>query len=791
MATTTIENRPQLAPGILVALEGLRARIRRYVWLEGLTSGLTWLGVAFWASLAVDWFFEPAREVRIGVLVVAVAALLGVLVRLIGRRAFVPLTNGNMATVLERRFGRLNDSLLTAVVLTGRALEPEKCNPDMLAHTCREAAERIEGVELRQVFNPAPLRRSSSGAALFALSIVLLAGLLPETLGVWARRNLLFSDELWPRKTHLEVVGFQGGVVRVARGSDLTVIARAMTKDETTGKLLVIPQRVEVRYWTEGGRRGREPMNREGTADPDRDQFQVYSYTFQGILAPVRFHVVGGDDSVRDLQIEVVDSPTIAEMALECKFPRYMDRAPRILPVTRVMQIPLGTEATVHAKANKELVRVQIDSTRGEQAAPVEVLQAEQLGADHRSFQYTVPALTGDTTLLLTLSDTDGIKGRDPVPLTLVAVPDEPPQLSLRLDGIGAAITPVARLPLAGQITDDHGIAKVWAETAVDQNEAAQQPLAAPPQHPTNLELTDVGIEVEPLQVAAGQKLLVSAKAADLYDLGPAGPNVGSSERWVLDVVTPDQLRIMLESRELVLRQRFEVIVREVTETRDLLLKVDLNPSPAGAEEGKDSAAKTGKAADKTDNKDAAADKKTEKREGGAKGAEPGDQPAPDEAKLSPEARLAQHTLRVERALQNARKNAHETEGVAESFDDIRKQLVNNRIDTEELKIRLEDGIAKPLHHVGEAMFPDLQRELERLQQNLGDPDRAAKPLSAARKQADDILAEMQRVLDRMLQLEDFNEAVDLLRAIIKEQDSLGDQTKQRHKQEIRELKED
>ena len=34
---------------------------------------------------------------------------------------------------------------------------------------------------------------------------------------------------------------------------------------------------------------------------------------------------------------------------------------------------------------------------------------------------------------------------------------------------------------------------------------------------------------------------------------------------------------------------------------------------------------------------------------------------------------------------------------MAEGIDDIRKQLVNNRIDTEELKERLQSGIADPL----------------------------------------------------------------------------------------------
>ena len=55
------------------------------------------------------------------------------------------------------------------------------------------------------------------------------------------------------------------------------------------------------------------------------------------------------------------------------------------------------------------------------------------------------------------------------------------------------------------------------------------------------------------------------------------GPNVGSGEQWLLDVVTPEQLRALLESRELVLRQRFESIMQEMTETRDVLARAKMD----------------------------------------------------------------------------------------------------------------------------------------------------------------------------------------------------------------------
>ena len=64
MSTTNLDDRPTFAPSVQAVLGQLRRRIRQYVWLEGCAAAVAWLGVAFWATLAVDWFFEPPATVR-------------------------------------------------------------------------------------------------------------------------------------------------------------------------------------------------------------------------------------------------------------------------------------------------------------------------------------------------------------------------------------------------------------------------------------------------------------------------------------------------------------------------------------------------------------------------------------------------------------------------------------------------------------------------------------------------------------------------------------------------------
>ncbi len=755
MAVTTAESEPRLAPNVRSVLHALRSRIRRYVWMEGIGASVAWLGLAFWVSLGIDWLFEPPAPVRVLLLAVAGFVLFAIVVKLIIRRAFVPLSDSSMATVLERRFDRLDDSLLTSVVLTDSRHELAHLNRAMLAQTCHEAEERIGGIRLGEVFNRRPLRRSVGAALLAVVTVGGFAFYAPNAMGVWSRRCLRFSEELWPRRARLLVEGFGAdGIKKIARGSDLEVIAKADLRAD------LVPQTVQIRYRNEGGSRGRATMNRVGVATPERDKFQPYSYTFQGILTSIDFDLKGGDDTIRDLRIQVVESPSIREMALHLELPKYTARPPRELPVTGVMQIPEGTRVTVHALANKELsgVKVDVGDSSTKQSEPA----AGRLADDRMSFDFTLASLREDTALSFALADTDGITASEPVRLSLVAVPDEPPQMEVALGGIGSAITPNARLPVVGKITDDYGLGRVWFEHATESQAPATTPVELPWGTATDLPLEDLAaLEVEPLELAPGQKLFVSVKAEDRYDLGDQ-PNTSTSQRWLLDVVTPEQLRAILEARELVLRQRFERIIQEVTETRDLLVRIRLGEERAPPKEGNPD--------------DGAGDEPEDELEAAA------DQADQEER----EAALA--NLRVQRALTNTRKSTHETMGVADAFDDIRLQLINNRIDTEELTRRLSEGIADPLRMVADEMFPELESRLERLQTELVDERLGPPARDRARQQADEILIEMRKVLDRMIELEDFNEAMELLRAIIKLQDDLAEQTRQRQKQKIREL---
>ena len=127
------------------------------------------LGAAFWASLALDWLFEPPRPLRVLLLAAIAVAWLFVAFRYLVMRLVVRLRDRNMALLLERRFGDFRDSLLTAVELAEEPGHAAEFNPEMLSYVHREAVARASGVRVGDVFNTRPLvRRITLAAALLA-----------------------------------------------------------------------------------------------------------------------------------------------------------------------------------------------------------------------------------------------------------------------------------------------------------------------------------------------------------------------------------------------------------------------------------------------------------------------------------------------------------------------------------------------------------------------------------------------------------------------------------------------
>jgi hypothetical protein len=720
----------------------LRRLVRGYVFVEGLAAVTMAIAVAFWLGLAIDWLFEPSPVVRVGMWILALGSIGYVAWRWLFTRLAVRLTDSNLALLLERAFPQIDQSLVTTLQAGRRGDLHSDWQTELLKHTGREAGDKLATAPLSKVFRYWPLVWKSLVAALLVSALGIFATHHVETFQFWLERMKL-STQLWPRAVELSVVGFKeiDGelVMNVARDDDVQLEVLSSLENEH-----VAPREVEIRYELADGRRGRDMFTQIGEAVAGEDANQPFRYDFKNLSTDIMFDVIGGDDRIRGLKLHVVERPQIVRTSLECDYPQYLGWAPVTRPFSGRTEVPFGTKVVCQVETSKPLVEVSVYDS-----ASKEALSAQLDEKSKRQFSFSPDVLDVDRVLLVDLKDTEGVTNREPYRLMVAVVPDEVPEVSVQLRGIGSAVTPQAVIPMIGTVADDHGVASTWIQAECDKREPQRRDLAEVSATRENEELgrfdlaeLDPETEERRLLLKPGEKITLSVKAQDAYDLEKE-PHVGSSQRFLLDVVTDSELRALLEKRELSLRQRFEAIHEKMISTRDLITRIELNPL------------------------------------------------GEDGTKLSDEelATLRERdNLRIAGIDQNVTQSSYETFGIAEGFEDIVTELVNNRIDTEELTQRLGRDIAEPLRAVAGELMPELQKRVQLLPQALTGGDGAEKRLADAVIQADLVVDAMQKVLDRMLELENYNELVELLRTIVDEQKQLNEETKVRHREKLRSL---
>jgi hypothetical protein len=794
-----------LTPDLASLLAGLRRRIRLYIWAEGIALALIWLGLMFWVGLALDYLpvLMGASEMplvpRAVLLVGNGIALAYILYRWIGRRIFVPLGDRSLALILERRFGNFHDSLVTAVEMAGLPEHASAFNRELLARTTQEARNEAETVQYRQVFNKRSLAEKVGAAILVCGSVVFFMATNTQAFDQAFQRLYLLSDKPWPRSAKIEVVAievlrnngasddgpratmleFEDRVLKVARGANVSLKVRAHQPPNAE----IVPQQCTIYYRTESsgagvrGERGFVNMNNFRDTDDFRN-FWFDGKPFKGVLSTIEFDVIGYDHRASGYKLEVVDSPAVVETVLDIVSPKYMvdEATSSHLPVMNQPYlpsgtfIPVGSQVTVKFKSNKPLKRAEIRSSDGQDMTIVDISGSAK---EAQQFAYSVDNLKASTTLEIALLDTDNVVTERPYRVFLTAVEDQPPHIEVALKGIGSAVTPDVMIPFRGKITDDYGVAKQWCEVQVDESgDEVERPfeLAAGGTVEQVLDFRNERIEKTKLALAPNTKLMLAVKAADKFDLA-AEPHVATGERYQLEVVTPEDLLAQLEVREIGLRRRFELIIDEMTQMRDSLLRLKASLSAF----------------------DAAADESRSDLDLDAKQLTP-------EQKEQRAGELRQ--LRVQRATQQSQKSVAEVQGVAAGFLGIREELINNRVDTEDRKNRLKEQIADPLNKTCSDQFPRLDERLAALEAQLTsggaktapEPSSQADSRSTAADQAIDqanvVLSELEAVLSKMQDLETYNELLDIVRDLLKEQQKLIERTQQeRKRQTLEDLK--
>jgi hypothetical protein len=697
----------------------------------------------------------------------------------------------------------------------------------MIERTIDEAARLLSSLPLESVFDRAPLRRALVAATVFVASVAGLALVDRAAVSRWRRAFVSQDAVYWARETQLVVKAvvqpgdrvreFHDGRLKHPRGVDLVLLAEAPEGTK-------VPSSVELNYALDGGGTGRMEMVKSHERE--------FRHTISALLDSLSLWVAGGDYVSRTpLRVEVVDAPRLDQVTLDCDYPDYtgLDRDSQGAVARHTVEVqgsqvalPMETTFVFHARANKPLVGLRIESeTRrinlfrdratiavrfpsgdvgpeqqlpapasgsylsadGLQAAipflmtakaapkktegPSSAGQPPKSAKDVASLGRLPIAIPPDCRMRIELEDVDGITSVEPIRVLINGIPDQPPVVQTELRGIGTSVTRKATIPVAGKITDDYGIAKAEFQFRVDKDKDwrispfRRSPTGTPKEYSLHREESDntERFEVLPLELKNGQRLTLSVFAQDGDILN--GPHSTRSEEYVFQIVSDEELLSLLYVKEVNLRERFEKIIAELEGVK------------------KDLMDHRGRASDSA-----------------GRGSDSGSREKPDAKRGSETEGDAENLGDLQtaiavcavRSLHQVRKNSVETASVEESFRGLLDELVNNAVHTQQMADRIGLQIVQPLHLANERDFPAADEAIGLFKLAVDSRRDPVPQIDTSVRAVTTLIARLKASLAEMQELVKFHEAVARLQTMIKDQEKIVDKTKQEQKK--RRLKE-
>ena len=789
-------NQFRLAGPIVRKLSAIARLIRRYIILESVLWIALWCLAIFWLGGMLDYLpvsagaSETPRAVRIGLLAVMMIGTVWILLVHLARRVFAKLPQKSLALLVERKYPEFNNELVTAVELSNKA-EVDVSNPGayraMLGRVHESISRRIEEVEPATLLNWQPIWVAGIAFG-FAIAVTAIAGFgMSSWMWQWSQRLFALSDKPWPRRAMLHADGiqlqlpaftgqlaaervmipFENGRARLPNG------AAAQLQISADTKAAAVPETCTLFYRAEDGSRGRANLRRVGGPVAGWQQFTLEGPPLDGLTSDLEFDIVGLDARLRDLTLQIVEPAVISDMQIECRYPAYLIDSlasrPRIekLPYRSGQRIPQGTEVSLIGKSSSPLKQVQYvvrgTSSGANGDGSLKILTVEPNGD---AFKVELGQLDASLVVEIRLMDHHGLSS-DQIPRYLLTLQEDTvPEVATRLDGIGMAVTPNAVIPILGSVVDDHGVQEVLVELARNEDEPLKLPLAitGSDQLDARIDLAQLG-EQGRFMLAPKMTLGLVVSARDRYDLH-GQQHIGLGQPQQLAVVTANELGIILDRQELELRQRLELIISEVQQLREALQETATSLSQGGSARLR-TARVWGSIAKAQDSKDASNQTLP---------------PTPPDAATQLR-RIA--ALRAQQAVLQGDKSQQELASIALRIENVRKQLINNRTDTIDRQVRLQEKVYQPLTDLLAGDYEKLRSGLLGFQTAAMSEAGGGIQARSAVQATDQVLIALEAIKANMLDMESFTEILDLVQGLLDDQEKILSETEKQQKQRI------
>ncbi|MBK9383620.1 MAG: hypothetical protein IPN34_02180 [Planctomycetes bacterium] len=576
----------------------LLGRLRLSIRALYLLHGLGWF-LAFAAGLLAviyvgDRMLDYPRGVRLLQIFLFGPLAVYLLWRWVLAPAATPLTDDDLAVLIERSHPELRERFITALQAAQDPAIAKSAHPSLLAQVQREAEGLLAKIGIARALRPKPALYAS-GLGLGALALLALgAWSQGELAGIFARR-LLAQDAPWPRRTELALVlkDRQGEVLleTVLRGEVELELPRTSSLRVEVRAIGDVP--AEARFVTGGAR-----LDKVSRQSQDEQSSAHFVHTYRDIAEGFEFWVESGDDVDREplVRVTTYPAPVVRTLWSRVEPPSYLPAplaraAAKALPHGNVSALS-GSRAELVLLVEGETSRAiasldpQPDPSWGERelerlkelpAAPEGL--GFQASPGLQAFRLADLPIAGESPLQLRLFLEDK-KGRRPErPNVYVITPqvDELPSAAVRVIGSPLrSVSPQALLLAVAEWSDDHDVARATWTAREDQLGAREASAAARALEREVLEATRAFDEREFLE-RRGQRQRTSYRAVvavELSELAGAGvPTQPGSAVALLASATdrrPEAPRVDSASVTLVVVDERELLQRLSTSLEEI-----------------------------------------------------------------------------------------------------------------------------------------------------------------------------------------------------------------------------
>lgn len=722
MATSTIR-RP--APD-LASLRDEQSRLRdrlararrslvREMVLEFLLDLVALTVAAATILVAVDAWLRLAPSPREVLLTAAGLAIVATLIlRTRPRLHACQLDDLGLAMTLDRYRPGTGQQVADVLQLPGELDDPRSpASPSLVRLAVQRASAALDAADWSRHWN----HRRTVSRALTLLAIVLVpvafARLLPDIARLSVARWLTGSDERWPQRTYLMVSGLGDRRELLApRDEPFAIEVRSDLPDVASQ---------DPGWWSIPGR-GEPFAIRRRPATPDvPESVRIRELTAEGatrlalmtVTGPSRFRhelppsstsskfdLTGGDDWLGPIDVIRVDRPTLESTRLRVRDPNTPANAFRPIQDTRQHLIFLpDTEIELTLIGSEPIERTRVEVHPG--ATP------EVTRLDGRSFRARW-VLHEATTLEVQLTSTRTGLTSKPSFLSLGILKDREPRVTLRAQGVGAHVTPIATVPLSIAATDDLGLSAIRLQierTTYAEEKATPQTTKQTVPLPLAVDggrvvldhqaRHDLDLQISP--PAVGTIIRIQAEAEDR---SARGTQIGRSGTVNLQVVSADELF-------------YEILIRQRAERAKFIAAL------------------------------AATEKQTPLLAG------------------TP---TAEDYTGVVRTLHTS---TRQLDQIAARIGDSLAEMKLNQVGSPKSHRLLQEGVIEPLRSLNAGPISELRSTLQTL---AGGGSRTATETDKARKQHGEVVSRMKVILDQMSQWESFVDVVNQVAEVIKMQ---------------------